>query len=92
MPDGTAFANLADFRRLVLSHPAPFLRTFTEKLMVYALGRPYESYDAPAVRKILREAGASNYKFTDIVVGVVKSAPFQSRKALDTPPALTASR
>jgi mono/diheme cytochrome c family protein len=92
MPDGTAFANLADFRRLVISHPAPFLRTFTEKMMVYALGRPYEAYDAPAVRKIVREAAASHYKFTDIVVGVVKSAPFQMRKALDTPPALTAAR
>ncbi|HEV3062536.1 MAG TPA: DUF1592 domain-containing protein [Vicinamibacterales bacterium] len=92
MPDGTAFANLAEFRRLVVSHPAPFLRTFTEKLLVYALGRPYEPYDAPAVRKILREAAAGKYKFTDIVAGVVKSAPFQMRRALDTPPALTASR
>jgi hypothetical protein len=92
MPDGTAFANLADFRRLVISHPAPFLRTFTEKLMVYALGRPYESYDAPAVRKIVREAAVNNYKFTDIVVGIVKSAPFQMRRAPETPPVLSASR
>jgi hypothetical protein len=61
-------------------------------MLVYALGRPYEAYDAPAVRKIVREAAPGNYKFTDIVVGVVKSAPFQMRKTLDTAPALTASR
>jgi len=92
MPDGTAFANLAEFRRLVISHPAPFLRTFTEKLMVYALGRGYETYDAPAVRKIVHEATAGNYKFSDIVLGVVKSTPFQMRRAQDATPALSAAQ
>jgi len=90
MPDGTKFATLADFRRVIVSNPAPFLRTFTEKLMVYALGRPFEPFDAPAVRKVLAGAAAKNYKFSDIVLGIVQSAPFEMRRA-DTSPQLSAA-
>jgi hypothetical protein len=92
MPDGAAFKNLAEFRRLIIDKPGPFLRTFTEKMLVYALGRPFEAYDAPAVRKVLHDAAASNYRFSDIVVGVVKSAPFQMRRAPEAPAALQASK
>ena len=84
-PDGSTFANLADFRGLLISNPGPFLRTFTEKLLVYALGRPYESYDAPAGRTILRDAAPENYTFSSVVLGIVKSAPFQMRLAADAP-------
>jgi mono/diheme cytochrome c family protein len=92
MPDGSAFANLAEFRQLIVSHPDPFLRTFTEKLMIYALGRPSEYYDAPVLRKIVRDTAASQYKFSDIVVGIVKSAPFQMRRAMDAPATTTAGQ
>src|SRR5262249_48370019 len=92
MPDGAQFSNLADFRRLIINNPGPFLRTFTEKMLVYALGRPFEAYDAPAVRKVLHESAAGNYKFADIVVGIVKSAPFQMRRAPDATGALQARR
>lgn len=81
MPDGSKFGNLADFRRTLVSHPEPFVRTFTEKLMVYALGRGFEYYDAPAVRKVLRETAKENYKFSSVVLGIVRSAPFQMRRA-----------
>jgi hypothetical protein len=92
MPDGAKFGNLADFRRLIINNPGPFLRTVTEKLLVYALGRPFEPYDAPAVRQVLRSAAASNYKFSDLVVGVAKSAPFLMRQVPEAPVAVTASR
>jgi mono/diheme cytochrome c family protein len=81
MPDGSKFGTLGDFRKQIIANPGPFLRTFTEKMLIYALGRPFESYDAPAVRQVLRGAAAGNYKFSDIVVGIVKSAPFQMRRA-----------
>ena len=92
MPDGSKFGSLADFRRAVTGNSGPFLRTFTEKLVIYALGRPFEPYDAPAVRQVLRGAGPGGYKFTDLVVGIVKSAPFQMRRAPDAPAAVAASR
>ena len=92
MPDGSKFANLAEFRRLLTDNPAPFLRTFAEKLLTYALGRPNEYYDAPAVRKILRETAKDNYKFSSVVLGIVQSAPFQMRQAPDAATVASASR
>ena len=83
MPDGSKFGSLAEFRAKVVGNPGPFLRTFTEKLLIYATGRPAEAYDAPAVRKVVAEAAARNYRFNDLVVGIVKSQPFQMRKTLD---------
>jgi mono/diheme cytochrome c family protein len=81
MPNGAKFGSLAEFRQQITGNPGPFLRTFTEKMLIYALGRPFESYDAPAVRQVLRGAAPGNYKFSDIVLGVVKSQPFQMRRA-----------
>ena len=54
--------------------------TLTEKLLTYALGRGLESYDAPAVRAIVREASQQDYRFSALVLGVVNSTPFQMRK------------
>jgi hypothetical protein len=56
----------------------------TEKLMTFALGRTVEYYDMPAVRKIVREAARDNYRFSSIVMGIVRSAPFQMRKSSTT--------
>ena len=92
LPDGSKFASLGDFRQRIISNPGPFVRTFTEKLMIYGLGRPFEPYDAPAVRKVIRAASANGYKFNELVMGVVKSAPFQMRRAADAPAAVAASR
>jgi len=66
-------------RRALVSDPTVFVTTATEKMMVYALGRGLEAEDHPAVRTIVREAARSNYKFSALVAGIVKSVPFQMR-------------
>jgi hypothetical protein len=53
----------------------------TEKMLTYALGRGLEYYDMPAVRKIVHDGRSSNYRFSALVMGIVKSAPFQLREA-----------
>src|SRR5438067_2033916 len=71
-------------RNVILSHPDQFVRTMTEMLLTYASGRGLEDYDMPVVRSIVREASGKNYRFSSLVLGVVKSAPFQMRlKKLD---------
>jgi hypothetical protein len=55
--------------------------TVTEKLLMYALGRVVEHYDAPTVRAIVRQAGDEAYPFSSIVLGIVNSTPFQMRKS-----------
>src|SRR5207237_3521616 len=61
--DGTAFRDPATFRGALLDHRESFLNTLTEKLMTYALGRGVESYDMPAVQKILKNAAAGEYRW-----------------------------
>jgi mono/diheme cytochrome c family protein len=80
-PDGTQFNGPAEFRQVLLSHRDQFVRTFAEKLTTYALGRGLEYYDQPAVRKILRNAGASDFKWSAIILGIVNSTPFQMRNS-----------
>jgi len=81
LPDGTKFGGINDFRALLLTKQEQFVRTMTGKLMMYALGRGLEYYDGPALRKVVREAATTNYKFSSLVMGIVKSAPFQMRVA-----------
>ena len=78
--DGTPISGPVDLRRALLKRPEQFVQTMTEKLMTYALGRSVEYYDMPAVRQIVRDAARDNYRFSSIVMGIVKSAPFQMRK------------
>jgi hypothetical protein len=80
LPDGTTFAGPVGLRQVLLSPPDRFVRTLTEKLLTYALGRGLEHYDMPAVRKIAREVEASNYRASALVSGVVNSLPFQMRR------------
>jgi uncharacterized protein DUF1592/uncharacterized protein DUF1588/uncharacterized protein DUF1587/uncharacterized protein DUF1585/uncharacterized protein DUF1595/cytochrome c len=80
MPDGTAFDGVAEFRAALLSDDR-FVATLTEKLLTYALGRGVEYYDQPAVRAIVRDAAADDYRFSSLVAGVVRSAPFRMRKS-----------
>jgi mono/diheme cytochrome c family protein len=79
--DGTVIGGPADLRKALLRRPEQFVQTVTEKLMTYALGRSVEYYDMPAVRAIVRDAARDNYRFSSIVTGIVRSAPFQMRKA-----------
>jgi len=82
--DGTAVSGPADLRKALLAHPEQFVQTMTEKLTVYALGRSLEAYDMPGVRKIVRDAKASQYKFSSIVMGVVNAPAFRS-SIVETP-------
>jgi len=61
---------------LLLSEPEQFPRTVTEKLLAYALGRRLEYNDRPAVRRIVRDAAAQDYRWSSLIVGIVKSPPF----------------
>jgi hypothetical protein len=80
LPDGTKFEGPAALRQILMSKREQFVGTVSEKLLTYALGRGVEYYDMPAVRKIVRDAAASEYKWSSIVLGIVRSAPFQMRK------------
>jgi hypothetical protein len=80
LPDGTHVRGAAGVRQLVLDQKDEFVRTITEKILAYALGRGLEHYDAPAVRKIARDAEPGGYRWSSIVLGVVRSTPFQMRR------------
>jgi cytochrome c5 len=79
--DGTKVSSPADLRNALLKRSPQFVQTLTEKLMTYALGRSLEYYDMPTVRRIVRDAARDNYRFSSLVSGIVKSAPFQMRKS-----------
>jgi hypothetical protein len=76
---GAELKGLAGLRAFLLNEPEQFPRTVTEKLMAYALGRRLEYYDRPAVRAIVRDAAASNYRWSALIAGIVKSPPFLMR-------------
>jgi hypothetical protein len=80
-PDGSRFADVAGLESTLLRRPELFVGTIAEKLLIYALGRRIEYYDAPAVRTIVRDARARDYRLSSIILGVVKSQPFQMRKS-----------
>jgi len=65
----------------LLRRPELFAGSLTEKLLTFALGRGIEYYDAPAVRQVLREAQPDRYRFSSIILGIVKSVPFQMRRS-----------
>jgi hypothetical protein len=79
--DGTKFEGAAGLRKVLVDRQEQIVNTVTEKLLTYALGRPLQSYDQPAVRKILREASPSDYRWSSLVVGIVNSMPFQMRRS-----------
>jgi hypothetical protein len=81
LPDGTRFEGVTGLRKLLVNHSAEFVSAVTEKLLMYAVGRNLQYYDAPAVREIVRQAAKSDNTFSSLVLGVVKSAPFQMRTA-----------
>ena len=75
--DGTKVDGVVSLREALIHRSEQFNRVVTEKLMTYALGRGMEYPDMPIVRSIVRDAAATNYKFSSIVMGVVKSPAFQ---------------
>ncbi len=80
LADGSQVDGPAALRKAILSHPDQFVDTMTEKLLTYALGRGLEYYDMPVVRGIVHDAARSNYRFSSLVLGIVKSVPFEMKK------------
>jgi hypothetical protein len=78
--DGTKLTGVTDLRAALLAKSDVIVTHFTERLLSYALGRRVEYYDMPAVRKIVREAKASDYRLSSLILGVVRSPVF--RRAL----------
>jgi hypothetical protein len=89
LPGGIAVSGPSGLRDAILSRPELFVSTLTEKLMVYALGRRLEADDMPAVRRIVREAARTDYRFDDIVLGIVRSIQFQQKARFSTSQAPT---
>jgi hypothetical protein len=81
LPDGTAFNGVAELQRALLKRPELLAGTFTEKLLVYALGRGVETCDEPAIREVVRHARADDFRFSSFILGVVNSTPFQMRRS-----------
>jgi hypothetical protein len=81
LPDGGKFKGASGLRQALLSRPELFVGTLTEKLLTYGLGRGLESYDEPAVRKIVRDAHGNDYRFSSLILGIVNSTPFQMRRS-----------
>jgi hypothetical protein len=80
LPSGDRFEGLPGLRALLLTRKEQFVSTVTERLLGFAVGRGVEYYDRPAVRAILRDAAASDYQWSAIILGVVRSTPFQMRR------------
>lgn len=81
LPDGTHLDGVAAVRKLAVSHRAEFIETLTEKMLMYALGRGIEYDDMPTIRGIVREAAPNDYRWSAIILGIVKSVPFQMRRS-----------
>jgi hypothetical protein len=78
--DGTSVIGVDELRRALLKRPGAFVETLTEKLMVYGLGRGLEYYDMPVVRGVVRAAAPDDYRFSSLIVGIVRSTPFVMRR------------
>jgi len=79
LADGTKFDGPVEFRNILLARRVQFIETVVEKMMTYATGRGTEYYDRPAIRQILRESEPKDYRWSAIILGMIKSKPFQMR-------------
>jgi hypothetical protein len=79
--DGTPLNSVGDLRSALLKRPEPLLRTFTENLMAYALGRRVEYFDMPAIRQITENAAADDYRMSSFIKGVINSDAFLTKAA-----------
>ncbi len=81
MPGGASFRGAAGLRETLLGHREPFVDTVIARLLSYALGRPVEYRDLPAIREVRRDAAPSRYRWSSIIQGIVRSTPFRMRQA-----------
>jgi hypothetical protein len=82
--DGTALTGVADLRAALLARSDVIVTHFTERLLSYALGRRIEHYDMPTVRRIVREAKATEHRMSSLILGVVRSPVFRTALAEST--------
>jgi hypothetical protein len=87
LPDGTIVRNPDDLRKELLANPTQFMQNFTERLMIYGLGRVIEAHDMPTVREIVRSSAADNYRFSTLVMNLVTSDVFQKARMPAVPAA-----
>jgi hypothetical protein len=87
LADGTKVDGIAALRNYIAKRPDLFVQTFTQNLLIYALGRPLKYYDMPLVRKIVSDAAQHDYRFSAIVLGIVNSEAFQYDKVPEQKPA-----
>ena len=81
LPSGEEFTGPAGLRKLLLGHPQRFAGATVERLLTFALGRELGPRDQPTVRQVLRETEDGGYRFKDLIVAIVRSAPFRMRQA-----------
>lgn len=81
LADGTHVDGVAGLERALLHRPELFAGALAEKLLTFALGRGVEHYDAPAIREIVRQAAADDFRFSSLILGVTGSMPFQKRRS-----------
>jgi hypothetical protein len=81
LPDGRSFQTLAELKAILKQDRDAFVRGLVEKMLIYALGRGVERYDRPAIAAITARVASQNYRFAEIVLGIVNSIPFQMRSA-----------
>jgi len=82
LSDGSKVDSPTALREALMARPDVFVGTITEKMLIYALGRGLEPVDMPVVRSVVKNAAAQNYAMQSIVLGIVRSVPFQMRTAL----------
>ena len=90
LPGGKKFSNSAEMRQILSERVPELTRTLTEKLLIYSLGRGLQRYDRPTVNGITKKVAASGYGFQTLVQEVVRSMPFQSRRAEEAKPVVAA--
>lgn len=82
MPGGRSFQTLAELKEIIKENTNDFARCLSEKMLVYALGRGLEHYDLVAVDRIVQALKQDNYRFSTLVLEIVRSEPFQKRRGI----------
>ena len=78
--DGTPIEGVRGVREFLLDHREDFVKSLTSRLLMYSLGRRVDFADNPAIRRVLRESADTDYRWSSIILGIVKSTPFQMRR------------
>jgi hypothetical protein len=82
LPNGQSFAGPTELRAILKTRQEAFARCLAEKMLTYALGRGVERYDRCTLDNIVKSAGKDHYKFSRLVIDIVKSDPFQKRRGM----------